>query len=210
MSNKTNTRIKFISEPDIDDNVSNIKNLTGNDTNMLREIKPIQIKPIQIKPSYKLIFPENNPYEKIENLITKSRKTHEVKNELFGFNNPMLIDEYNQIIKLFDCNKNILNFSDSEYSVIWIKETKLYYVLETSSKKLFCCDYEDIFHIHFDVYGMPLSLAIIESICFNKNNIKYNLKKTNYIEEKLNLNLFKAFIQSNFDIVNTIILNKYF
>jgi hypothetical protein len=42
-----------------------------------------------------------------------------------------------------------------------------------------------------------------------KDKLKYNFGENKFIGEKLNLNLFKIFIKSKFDIVNTIIALKF-
>lgn len=196
-----NTRLKIITERDQDDDqlhVGKIKLMTGNDS-IIR--KPHNLS---FKQSFKLLFQTNDAYENVsdKNFNPKSPNTYEVINKLYGFDNPLFANEYAWVIELFDLEENILDFGDSEFSAIWVEDSKCFYLLEVKTKRIYRCDLDDIRNIYYSYNSMvvPISTITIKSIEITKTGHKYTYGKKKF---NLDINLFKIFIRSGFDIYET-------
>jgi len=197
-------KINFVAEQDNSNkkiSVGEMKKLTGNDS-LIR--KPYNENEYSFKPLFKMIIPENDGFSRLENLKPKSKKSYEIKNKQSVFGNMEMVDEYIMVSNLFENANNILNFSDSKYLVIWSQDEKNFYVKEISTGKIFKCAYDDILHIHYTVYGPTRSYTPIQSLEISKGNIKYNFEEKYFIGKKLDLDIFKVFIASDFDSTMTI------
>lgn len=113
--------------------------------------------------------------------------------------------EFNNVVNLFDCLENILNFSDGEFKIIWNQLEKCFYVNEIDSNQIYRCVFDDIELIHKQVYGQTIVTQEIKSIeLLSNGTIKYNYGEKKFIGKSLDTKLFKCFISNSFDVTNTI------
>jgi hypothetical protein len=186
----------------------NIKNLTGNDALYARDFYEYPYKPMY----YHFWFNNNigleieSEIETCSNNYYKSRKTHQIHSNWIEDN---ANEEYIKASRLFTIDKNILEFSNCDYKVVYNDNDKCFYVKEMSNQKIYKLDEIDIKFIHKRVYGestFPHEIKTIKKLA--DRSIKYNYGIIKFNGFPLNLDIFTCFINNSFDIVNTILQLK--
>lgn len=149
---------------------------------------------------------KNYEFRSLKNDFIHNKKSYEIKsNNVINFNE---YNEYQEINKFFN-NSNILDFSNSKYSVILNNIFNSFYVKNNDSEQIYKCYIDDIKNIYYSVYGITNSYVPIKYINVNIKKLKFNMSNKIFNKNKLNIRLFEVFIKTNFNITKTIdILNQ--
>lgn len=204
-------RIKIVSEPDdclSDDNlVKYMKKITGNDANFTRKLY-CDNSSNQIKPLFKIITHENEIKDSIKSI--RSRKSYQIRESVWNSNttDDDETSEFDRVLNLFEIPSNIMDFDDNnEYLVVLDNQSKCFYLKNIINLNLYRVDLEDIEYITYSIYGPTHTHKQIKSIQINKTkSIKLNYGPDIISNpHKLSIKIFKAFVENNFDTINTII-----
>lgn len=149
---------------------------------------------------------KNYEFRSLKNDFIHNNKSYEIKsNNVINFNE---YNEYQEINKFFN-NSNILDFSNSKYSVILNNIFNSFYVKNNDSEQIYKCYIDDIKNIYYSVFGITNSYVPIKYINVNIKKLKFNMSNKIFNKNKLNIRLFEVFIKTNFNITKTIdILNQ--
>jgi len=207
-------RLKIVMEDDSDNKltVGRIKELTGNDL-------MIRTSPYELTPMFKLdkIYPENVPCDFTigDNLAKekhpiRSKKSYKIERYYNSKWASSIKQEqtaqYTETLEKFTNNKNILDISTEECTIVFNCESKCFYVFNFTNNNMYKIDYQDIYTIHgyFDHNFQNLTLYNIKSMTISLDSkAQYKYEKIN-TGSKLKLEYFIKFIENDFDIVKTI------
>lgn len=161
---------------------------------------------IQIKLNLNDNFPSSpkknrNTYEITLGMEYEGKPDSNVSNDL---------DEFIEVHKLFDSGVNIMGISNTNFRVVDNRFNNSFYVKNVQTLQIYRCAYNEIAHIYDLTHEPTFSSFLIENVksknfTGERRGFKYETDKIILDKKKLDIGLFEAFINCEFNIVDTIV-----